>query len=103
MAPQYLAQTIVKVGFGLSQYLRQKGPKMILEAWAPNIKSMTTPLTYNKRICFETMKECFSSNVESNIQILKEHLVKKSTTSANNTTRNRGRCISVDLRGTIFL
>ena len=30
-----MAQTIVKVGFGPSQYLRQKGPKMILEAWVP--------------------------------------------------------------------
>ena len=44
-APQYLSQTIVKVGFGPPQYLRQKGTNMILEAWAPpNIKSMTTPL-----------------------------------------------------------
>ena len=33
--PQYLAQTIVKVGFEAPQYLRQKGPKMILEVWAP--------------------------------------------------------------------
>ena len=32
---KYLAQTIVKVGFGPPQYLRQKGPRMILEAQAP--------------------------------------------------------------------
>ena len=34
-APQYLAHTIVKVGIGPPKYLRQKGPRMILEAWAP--------------------------------------------------------------------
>ena len=29
------AQTVVKVEFEPNQYLRQKGPKMILEPWAP--------------------------------------------------------------------
>ena len=45
LGPPCLAKTVVKVGFRSPQYLRQKGPKIILEAWAPpNIKSMTTPL-----------------------------------------------------------
>ena len=30
--PQYLAQIIVKVGFGPPQYVGQRGPKMILHA-----------------------------------------------------------------------
>ena len=33
--PQFLAQTIVKLGLGPSIFFRQKGPKMILVAWAP--------------------------------------------------------------------
>ena len=35
LGPPCLGKTVVKVGFRSPQYLRQKGPKIILEAWAP--------------------------------------------------------------------
>ena len=70
MGPQYLAQTIVKVGFEPPQYLRQKGPKMILEAWGPPIsKAWLHPCyisTCIKLTCYSGLASLVKSPVRSN-------------------------------------